>query len=420
MRDIRTGLTTDFDMPMSQTISHPLRTPLYERHRTSRARMADVGGWELPIAYGSQIEEHHAVREDAAMFDLSHMCVVDIVGTDVRMFLGKLLANDIGKLRTPGKALYSCMLNNEGGVIDDLIVYYLEDEYFRIVLNARTANSDIQWIRSQIVATRSSVNLVPRRQDLVTGAVEPLAVIAVQGPNAREKVFQAIPSTQTADKVKPFNSITVHDSAVGELMLARTGRTGEDGFELIMLAKHAVQVWDMLRSAGIRAAGLHAWETLRLEAGMHLNGQDMDPQTSPFDAGLGWSVDLESERDFVGKAALCARRQTQQFVGLAFEGSAAVARTQSPVTSLEGEVIGKVTSGTYSPTLRVAIALARIAPDIKFGSYVSVDVYNNKISAKVVRPPFVRDGIPSRESFVVEAGPHPGPLPRAGEGAHKR
>lgn len=383
-------------MLMSQTISQTLRTPLYERHRVFHARMADVGGWELPTAYGSQIEEHHIVRADAGMFDLSHMCVVDIHGTDVRMFLGKLLANDIGKLKTQGKALYSCMLNNEGGVIDDLVVYYLDDEYFRIVLNAHTASGDIRWIRSQIVATNSSVTLVPRRQDLVTGDAEPLAIIAVQGPNARERVFRAIPSTHTAEKVRPFNSITVHDAAVGELMLARTGKTGEDGFELIMLAKHAAQVWDMLRSAGIHATGLDAWETLRLEAGTHLNGRDMDPQTSPFDAGLGWSVDLGSERDFVGKAALCTRRQTRKFVGLAFEG-AAVARTQSSVTNHQGEVIGKVTSGTYSPTLRFAIALALISPDIKFGSYVSVDVYNNRISAKVVRPPFVRDGSPVQQ-----------------------
>ncbi|WP_427307262.1 glycine cleavage system aminomethyltransferase GcvT [Cupriavidus sp. H39] len=382
---------------MTQTILHPLRTPLYERHRFIRARMADVGDWSMPVAYGSQIEEHHTVRADAAMFDFSHMCVIDIHGADARMFLRQLLANDIGKLRSPGKALYSCMLNREGGVIDDVVVYYLDDECFRMVLNAHAASRDIEWIRSQIVETRSSVTLVARREDMVSGDVEALAMIAVQGPNAREKVFRAIPSTRAADRVKPFNSIIVHDSAVGELMLARTGKTGEDGFEMIVLAKHAGQVWDMLRSAGISAAGLDAWETLRLEAGMHLNGLDMNPQTSPFDVGLGWSVDLELERDFVGKAALRARRQDWQFVGLAFEGSAAVARTQSPVMSIEGEKIGKVTSGTYSPTLRIAIALALVTPEVKVGSYVSVEVYNKRISAKVVRPPFVRDGSPVRE-----------------------
>lgn len=377
---------------MSQTTLHALRTPLYERHLSVRARMADVDGWHLPVAYGSQIEEHHTVRADAAMFDVSHRAVVDVCGLDARRLLGKLLANDIGKLKSPGKALYSCMLNREGGVIGDLVVYYLNDECFRIVLNADTASRDIQWIQSQIGAMKSSATLVARRQDLVTGDAEPLAMIAVQGPHARRKVFQAIPSTHAAEKVKPFNSMIVHDPVVGELMLARTGKTGEDGFEVMMLAKHAVQVWDMLRSAGISAAGLDAWETLRLEAGMHLHGRDMDPHTSPFDVGLGWTVELGPERDFVGKAALRARTQDWQFVGLAFEGSAAVARAQSPVMSLEGEVIGKVTSATYSPTLRIAIAFALVNPGIQFGSYVDVEVYGKRIPAKVVRPPFVRDG----------------------------
>ncbi|SOY77965.1 Aminomethyltransferase [Cupriavidus taiwanensis] len=379
---------------MRQTTLHALRTPLYERHRLIRARMADVGGWDLPIAYGSQIEEHHTVREDAAMFDLSHMCMLDVRGTDCRRFLGKLLANDIGKLKSPGKALYSCMLNREGGVIDDLVVYYLNDECFRIVLNAHAASSDIDWIRSQIAETGCSVTLVPRRQDLVTGDVEALAMIAVHGPNARNKVFSALPSTRAADGVKPFNSLIVHDAAVGDLMLSRTGRTGEDGFEITMLAKHAIQVWDTLRSAGVSAAGLNAWETLRLEAGMHVHGRDMNSHTSPFDVGLGWSVDLGLERDFVGKAALRVRPQASQLVGLAFEGSGAVARTQSPVISLEGQLIGKITSGTYSPTLQIAIALALVSPDVKFGSHVSVEVYGRRVSAKVVRPPFVRDGQP--------------------------
>jgi aminomethyltransferase len=373
-------------------ISHLLQTPLYACHRSSRARMGDVSGWELPVAYGSQIEEHHTVRQDAAMFDFSHACVVDLHGADVRVFLGKLLANDVAKLKSAGKALYSCMLDADGGVIDDLVVYYLADDCFRIVLNAHTASDGIQWIRSQIVGTNSSVTLAARRLDLVTEGVEPLAIIAVYGPDAREKVFRAIPSTHVAGKVKPFNSIIVHDSAVGELMLARTGKTSEDGFELIVLAKHAVQVWGMLRSAGITPAGLHAWETLRLEAGTQLVGQDMDPRFSPFDVGLGWSVDLDSERDFVGEAALRARRQTRQYVGLAFEQSAAVPRAQSPVMNLQGEVIGTVTSATYSPTLQIAIALALISPVIPFGAYVNVEVYRNNIAARVVRPPFVRSG----------------------------
>ncbi|MBP0618920.1 glycine cleavage system aminomethyltransferase GcvT [Cupriavidus consociatus] len=377
---------------MSQNTSHLLRTPLYECHRSSHARMANVGGWEMPVAFGSQIQEHHTVRQDAAMFDFSHACVVDLHGAEVRAFLGKLLANDVARLKSAGKAMYSCMLNGDGGVIDDLVVYYLADDHFRIVLNAHTARGDLEWIRSQIAGTDSVVTVVARRPDLVTEGVEPLATIAVHGPNARESVFRAIPSTQVAAQVKPFNSIIVHDPVVGELMLARTGKTSEDGFELIVLARHAVQVWDMLRSAGIVPAGLDAWETLRLEAGMQLAGRDMDPRCSPFDVGLGWSVDLDSERDFVGKAALRTRRQTRQFVGLVFEQSAAVARTASPVVNLQGEVIGTVTSGTYSPTLQIAIALALIDPDIPFGAYVDVEVYRNRVAAKVVRPPFVRDG----------------------------
>ncbi|TDF67579.1 glycine cleavage system aminomethyltransferase GcvT [Cupriavidus sp. L7L] len=377
---------------MTKGFPHWQQTPLYDHHRLLRARIGDVDGWKLPVAYGSQIEEHHTVREDAGMFDMSHMCVVDLHGLDVRMVLGRLLANDVGKLKTPGKALYSCMLNMSGGVIDDLFVYYLGEQHFRAVLNAHTAAGDIEWIRSTINEVKSQVTVVPRRQDWVTEEVEPLAVIAVQGPKAREKVFRAIPATRLAEKLKPFNSTIVHDPEFGELMVARTGKTGEDGFELLPLARHAGRIWDMLRSAGIDPVGHEAWDTLRLEAGIHRNGKDMDHQTSPLDAGLGWSVDLDSDRDFFGKSAVCARRQTQQFVGLALEGSAAVPPAHSAVTDEGGAVIGTVTSATYSPTLRIAIALARVVPEIRIGSHVNVEVYRNKIAAKVVRTPFVRSG----------------------------
>ncbi|UDM49159.1 glycine cleavage system aminomethyltransferase GcvT [Cupriavidus sp. MP-37] len=377
---------------MTKGSLHLQQTPLYDHHRLLCARIGDVDGWKLPVAYGSQIEEHYAVRGDAGMFDMSHMCVVDLHGPDVRIVLGKLLANDVGKLKTPGKALYSCMLNMSGGVIDDLVVYYLGEQHFRVVLNAQTAVGDIAWIRSKIDEAKGEVTVVPRRQDWPAEAVEPLAVIAVQGPKAREKVLRAIPAARPAEKLKPFNSIMVHDPEVGELMVARTGKTGEDGFELLPLARHAGRIWDMLRSAGIDAVGHAAWDTLRLEAGVHRNGKDMDHLTSPLDAGLGWSVDLDSDRDFFGKSAVCARRQTQQFVGLALEGSAAVPPAHSTVTGDEGAVIGKVTSATYSPTLRIAIALARVAPEVRIGSCVNVEVYGNKIAARVVRTPFVRSG----------------------------
>ncbi|WP_373380280.1 glycine cleavage system aminomethyltransferase GcvT [Cupriavidus nantongensis] len=365
-------------------------TPLYAQHLLLRARMGDVDGWKLPVAYGSQIEEHHAVRRDAGMFDLSHLCVADLQGPDARMLLGRLLSNDVGKLKTPGKALYSCMLDTLGGVIDDVVVYYLGPQHYRAVLNARTAVGDLAWIRARIHEARAEVTVVPRRPDCVSAGIEPLAVIAVQGPRAREKVIRAIPAARHAETLKPFNSTFVQEPEAGELMVARTGKTGEDGFELMVPARHAGRIWDRLHAAGIVAAGHDAWDTLRLEAGVHRHGHDLDVHTSPLDAGLGWSVDLDSGRDFVGRAAVHARGQTQQFVGLALEGSGAVPPAHSTVTSEEGTVIGKVTSATYSPTLEFAIALARVAPGVRIGAHVAVEVYRNRIAAKVVRTPFVR------------------------------
>ncbi|SOZ34781.1 glycine cleavage system aminomethyltransferase GcvT [Cupriavidus neocaledonicus] len=365
-------------------------TPLYAQHLLLHARMGDVDGWMLPVAYGSQIEEHHAVRRHAGMFDLSHLCVADLLGPDARMLLGRLLSNDVGKLKTPGKALYSCMLDTSGGVIDDLVVYYLGPQHYRAVLNARTAVGDIAWIHATIHEARAEVTVVPRRPDCVTAGIEPLAVIAVQGPRAREKVLRALPAARRAQTLKPFNSTVVHDDEAGELMVARTGKTGEDGFELMVPAAHAGRIWDRLHAAGSVAAGHAAWDTLRLEAGVHRYGQDMDVHTSPLDAGLGWSVDLDSGRDFCGRAAVRARGQTQQFVGLALEGSAAVPPAHSTVTSEAGAVIGKVTSATYSPTLGFAIALARVAPGVRIGAPVKVEVYRNRIAATVVRTPFVR------------------------------
>lgn len=365
-------------------------TPLYTQHLLLRARMGDVDGWKLPVAYGSQIEEHHAVRKEAGMFDLSHLCVADLQGPDARMMLGSLLSNDVGKLKTPGKAMYSCMLDTSGGVIDDLVVYYLGPQHYRAVLNARTAVGDLAWIRARLHEARAEVTVVPRRADCVPAGVEPLAVISVQGPRACEKVLRAIPAARHAETLKPFNSTLVREPEAGELMVARTGKTGEDGFELMVAAAHAGRIWDRLHAAGIVAAGQHAWDTLRLEAGVHRYGHDMDVHTSPLDAGLGWSVDLDSGRDFVGRAAVRARGQTQQFVGLALEGSGAVPAAHSTVTSEEGAVIGKVTSATYSPTLGFAIALARVVPGVRIGAHVKVEVYRNRIAAKVVRTPFVR------------------------------
>lgn len=365
-------------------------TPLNAIHRALGARMVDFGGWDMPVNYGSQIEEHHAVRTDAGMFDVSHMCVVDLQGANVRAFLRGLLANNVDKLQTPGKALYSCMLDERGGVIDDLIVYFFAEDRFRLVVNASTALGDIEWIRERNAATGSGVTITPRRGDNVPEGVAPLAIVAVQGPNARAKVWATFPSTQSSEQLKPFNALTVEDPQVGEIMVARTGYTGEDGFELVVPAESVAGVWEKLHAAGVRPAGLGARDTLRLEAGMNLYGQDMDIHTSPLDAGLAWTVDLQSERDFTGKAALQSSGQRWQFAGLILRDKGGVLRAHQKVLTAAGD--GEITSGTFSPTLSQSIAFARLPKDVAPGTDVQVEIRDRKLTATVVKLPFVRNG----------------------------
>ncbi|HEY2020226.1 glycine cleavage system aminomethyltransferase GcvT, partial [Paraburkholderia sp.] len=243
-------------------------TPLNATHRALNARMVDFGGWDMPVNYGSQIDEHRAVRTDAGMFDVSHMCAVDFTGERVRAFFEFALANNVAKLQTPGRALYSCMLNPNGGVIDDLIVYYFAEDHFRLVVNAGTADKDIAWFGQLNAEGGYGLTITPRRD---------LAIIAVQGPNAREKVWQAVPAARAAtEPLKPFNAARVEGTPFGELTVARTGYTGEDGFEIIVPAAHVEALWHALAAQGVRPAGLGARDTLRLEAGMNLYGQDMD------------------------------------------------------------------------------------------------------------------------------------------------
>ncbi|KDP84128.1 glycine cleavage system aminomethyltransferase GcvT [Cupriavidus basilensis] len=365
-------------------------TPLNAIHRAIGARMVDFGGWDMPVNYGSQIEEHHAVRTDAGMFDVSHMCVVDLNGEHVRAFLRGLLANNVDKLQTPGKALYACMLDEKGGVIDDLIVYFFAEDHFRLVVNAGTANADIKWIAARNAATNSGVSITPRRHDNAPDGVAPLAIVAVQGPNARAKVWSAFPSTQPSEALKPFNAVVVQDPALGEVMVARTGYTGEDGFELVVPAENVAGLWEKLIAAGVRPAGLGARDTLRLEAGMNLYGQDMDIHTSPLNAGLAWTVDLQSERDFTGKAALVAGGQTQQFVGLILREKGGVLRAHQKVITPAGD--GEITSGTFSPSLSQSIAFARLPRDVAIGAEVQVEIRDRKLAATVVKLPFVRNG----------------------------
>ena len=362
-------------------------TPLNSAHRAAGAKMVDFGGWDMPVNYGSQIEEHHAVRTDAGMFDVSHMCVVDLEGANVRRFLRGLLANNVDKLQVPGKALYSCMLNPQGFVIDDLIVYFFSENWFRLVVNAGTAEKDIAWINQQNAATASGVTVTQRRDG--AGA---MGLIAVQGPNARARVWQVLPDTKAASEpLKPFNAVIVKDTAFGEVMVARTGYTGEDGFELAFPAEQADALWNALMGAGVKPAGLGARDTLRLEAGMNLYGQDMDETVNPLDAGLAWTIDLVSERDFIGKAALLEMGQRFQFVGLILREKGGVLRAHQKVIGASGSA-GEITSGTFSPSMQQAIALARVPMDVALGDSVKVEIRDKQLAATVVKLPFVRNG----------------------------
>jgi aminomethyltransferase len=343
--------------------------------------MVDFGGWDMPVNYGSQIDEHHAVRSDAGMFDVSHMQVVDLEGPGARDFLRYALANNVDKLKFAGKALYSCLLTPEGTIVDDLIVYFLREDFFRLVVNAGTADKDVAWLRGLLAQRAPKLVLTPRTD---------LAMIAVQGPNARAKVWQALPGSDTVTAaLRPFMAATMA-TPLGEAFIARTGYTGEDGFEIIIPAKHAADLWRALIASGVRPAGLGARDTLRLEAGMNLYGQDMDETVTPLESGLSWTVDLASPRDFVGKSALVARPPTRQLSGLLQIDKGGVLRAHQIVRTPHGE--GEITSGTFSPTLNQSIALARLPAGVAPGDTVTVVVRDRELAARVVTPPFARNG----------------------------
>jgi aminomethyltransferase len=359
----------------------PNTTPLNPVHRACGARMVDFGGFDMPLHYGSQIEEHHAVRRDAGMFDVSHMRVVDLAGADAKAFLRYALANNVDKLGTPGKALYSCMLAENGGVLDDLIVYWRGGDAYRVVVNAATADKDVAWLRGLVARAAPSTELLERVD---------LAMIAVQGPNARARTWLALPEAEHATSgLRPFNGIPVATRRC-ELFVARTGYTGEDGFEIMLPAACVTEAWQALQSAGVRPCGLGARDTLRLEAGMNLYGQDMDETVTPLESGLAWTVDLVSERDFAGRDALLAQSPTRRLAGLVLAESGGVLRAHQKVHTGNGH--GEITSGTFSPTLGKSIALARVPAAVRDGEIVEVEVRDRRLRARVVKPPFVRNG----------------------------
>jgi glycine cleavage system T protein (aminomethyltransferase) len=353
-------------------------TPLHATHIAAGARMVDFGGWDMPVSYGSQIEEHHAVRRDAGMFDVSHMCAIDLTGPRTREFLRELLANDVAKLKMQGKALYSCLLDERGGVLDDLIVYFLNGELFRVVVNAGTRDKDIAWLVRH--AARYAVTVEPRTD---------LAMIAVQGPHARPRAAAALgPVADGALALEPFVG-----AWFGPYFIARTGYTGEDGWEIMLPAEDAAGLWARLRDEGITQCGLGARDTLRLEGGMNLYGNDMDESVTPLESGLAWTVAFEPlDREFIGRSALReqqARGGLRKLVGLVLEGRG-VLRSHQTVATDGGA--GEVTSGTFSPTLERSIGLARVPAST--AERVQVEIRGKALEARVVTPPFVRHGEP--------------------------
>ena len=354
------------------------KTPLYDKHVEAGARIVDFGGWDMPLHYGSQKDEHRSVRQRAGVFDVSHMTIVDLGGERTREFLRHLLANDVAKLAIRGKALYSCMLNADGGVIDDLIVYYLDDARYRLIVNAATREKDLAWIREQ-----------GGDYDIVVTERGELAMLAIQGPKARELAAPCIDAEwrQQALELKPFNGMDA-----GDLFIARTGYTGEDGWEIVMPASRATVAWDRLLAAGVAPCGLGARDTLRLEAAMNLYGNDMDESVSPLEAGLGWTVAWKpADRAFIGREPLEKLRGDgglRRFVGLLLEDRGVLRDHQRIVVDNIGD--GQITSGGFSPTIGRSIALARVPA----GNYdrARVDIRGKLLNVRIVETPFVRNG----------------------------
>lgn len=352
------------------------KTPLYDAHVAAGAKIVDFHGWDMPLNYGSQIEEHHAVRQHVGMFDVSHMTTVDITGPEAKPYLRYLLANDVAKLKESGKALYTGMLNEQGGIIDDLIVYYFADDAYRLVVNSATRDKDMAWLMKQ--AGEFDVAVTERTE---------FAMVALQGPQAEEKIATLLDDEQFAQvqQMKPFYGIQY-----GDYFVATTGYTGEKGYEIIVPAEMIVSVWDKLLANGVKPCGLGARDTLRLEAGLNLYGQDMDEQASPLASNMAWSIAFEpADRDFVGRAALEQQKAagTDKLIGLVMEQKG-VLRAGLKVKVEGGE--GQITSGTFSPTLGYSIALARVPQPV--GETAEVEMRKKMVTVKVVKPGFVRNG----------------------------
>ncbi len=350
------------------------QTPLFQKHVDANGKMVDFSGWHLPIHYGSQVNEHQFVRESVGLFDVSHMTIVDLAGAEVRDFLRFLVANDIAKL-DDGQALYTCMLTEQAGIIDDLIVYRKSNNAFRLIVNAATRENDMAWINKQ--ASQFQVEVTERPE---------LSMIAIQGPEARDIAHQVLPSA-LVENLRSCERFQFAEH--GSMFVARTGYTGEDGYEIALPADEAESLWDQLLSAGAKPCGLGARDTLRLEAGMALYGQDMDTSVTPYEAGLAWTVSLKDKtRNFLGRVALEAQKAEgipHKTVGLILEQRGVLRHGMTVLAN--GEPVGELTSGSFSPTLKTSIAIARIKTPV--ADALQVQVRDKALDVKQVKPPFI-------------------------------
>jgi aminomethyltransferase len=355
-------------------------TPLRAFHAAHGGRMVDFAGWEMPVQYKGILAEHLAVRRAAGLFDVSHMGEVDVVGPDAAKFLNHLVTNDVGKL-FPGRVLYSPMCDENGGVVDDLLVYKRGPEDFFLCINAGNIDKDVAWIRAH--AEKFSVAITDRSADY--------ALLALQGPRAA-----AILQSLTAAKL---GAIKYYHFASGEVAgvpcaISRTGYTGEDGFELYHAAALAEKLAEALLTAGaphgLELTGLGARDSLRLEAGYPLYGHEITTEISPLAAGLGWTVKLDKGADFVGRAALAAEKQNGSPRKIVFfkTGDRRIVRAETPVFAAGGAVVGRVVSGTLSPVLKQALRSALVEAG-RVMSSLAVDIRGTQIDLRLAKPPFV-------------------------------
>ena len=352
------------------------RTPLYDHHIADGGKMVEFAGFEMPVSYAGLKEEHHAVRKAVGMFDVSHMGEFIVEGPEALDLIQWITTNDAARL-APGQVQYSCMPNGKGGIVDDLLVYRLEDQKFMLVVNASNMDKDWQWIADQ-----------NRFQATLTNVSDNFALIALQGPGAAEVLAPLADSPNPGD-LKYYTFREGNVSGVPTIISA-TGYTGAGGFELYVPADRAGEIWDALREAGVPPCGLGARDTLRLEAGFCLYGNDIDDTTSPIAAGLSWITKFTKE--FVDSETFKAHKETgtdSRLMGIRMEGKG-IPRAGYECVNADGEVIGRLTSGTQSPTLEVGIGLAYLKADAaKVGTSIAVRIRNKDIPATVVKPGFL-------------------------------